>query len=90
MSEAPRSTEIDQQIEQAAPSIPVFDLRIEQEDLDAVEATLRSGWWTMGPRVAEFEQRFAAHLGCTHVVATSSCTTALHLALLAAGVEKGS
>jgi dTDP-4-amino-4,6-dideoxygalactose transaminase len=89
LSEVQGSTEVDQQIEQAAPSIPVFDLRIEQEDLDAVEATLRSGWWTMGPRVAEFEERFAAHLGCTHVVATSSCTTALHLALLTAGVGPG-
>ena len=79
----------DDQIEAAAPSIPVFDLKMEQEDLDAVERTLRSGWWTMGPRVAEFEQRFAEHLGCKHVVATSSCTTALHLGLLAAGVGPG-
>ena len=79
----------DELIGAAAPSIPVFDLRIEQEDLDAVEATLRSGWWTMGPRVKEFEERFAEHLGCKHVVATSSCTTALHLALLAAGVGPG-
>jgi dTDP-4-amino-4,6-dideoxygalactose transaminase len=79
----------DDQIEAAAPSIPVFDLKIEQEDLDAVERTLRSGWWTMGPRVAEFEERFAAHLDCRHVVATSSCTTALHLGLLAAGVGPG-
>ena len=77
---------LNEQIGEAAPSIPVFDLRIEQEDLDAVEATLRSGWWTMGPRVEEFEQRFAEHLGSKHVVATSSCTTALHLALLGAGV----
>jgi dTDP-4-amino-4,6-dideoxygalactose transaminase len=89
LSQAPRTTDDDQQIEQAAPSIPVFDLKIEQEDLDAVEATLRSGWWTMGPRVAEFEERFAEHLGCAHVVATSSCTTALHLSLLTAGVGPG-
>ena len=80
---------LDEQIGAAAPSIPVFDLKIEQEDLDAVEATLRSGWWTMGPRVAEFERRFADHLGCAHVVATSSCTTALHLALLGAEVGPG-
>jgi dTDP-4-amino-4,6-dideoxygalactose transaminase len=78
-----------EQIGAAAPAIPVFDLKIEQEDLDAVERTLRSGWWTMGPRVAEFEEQFAEHLGCAHVVATSSCTTALHLALLAAGVGPG-
>lgn len=79
----------DDQIGAAAPSIPVFDLKVEQEDLDAVEKTLRSGWWTMGPRVEEFEERFAEHLGCKHVIATSSCTTALHLALLAAGVGPG-
>jgi dTDP-4-amino-4,6-dideoxygalactose transaminase len=80
---------IDEEIGAAAPSIPVFDLRMEQEDLDAVEATLRSGWWTQGPRVEEFERVFAAHLGVRHVVATSSCTTALHLAVLAAGVGPG-
>lgn len=80
---------IDAEIAAAAPSIPVFDLRIEQEDLDAVEATIRSGWWTMGPRVEEFERVFAEHLGSKHVVATSSCTTALHLALLAAEVGPG-
>ncbi len=80
MAEAPAGT---------LPDIPVFDLRIEQEDLDAVAETLRSGWWSMGPRVAEFEQAFAEHLGCSHVVALSSCTAALHLALLAAGVGPG-
>lgn len=79
----------DEQIGAAAPSIPVFDLRIEDEDLAAVEATLRSGWWTMGPRVEEFERVFAEHLGAKHVVLCSSCTTALHLALLAAGVGPG-
>ncbi len=83
------STNADSQIDEAAPSIPVFDLRIEQEDLDAVEATLRSGWWTMGPRVEEFEEIFAESLGCGHVIATSSCTTALHLGLLCMGVGPG-
>ncbi len=79
----------DGQIRNAAPSIPVFDLRMEEEDLDAVEDALRSGWWTMGPRVEAFEQRFAEHLGCKHVIATSSCTTALHLALLGADIGPG-
>jgi dTDP-4-amino-4,6-dideoxygalactose transaminase len=86
---APPEKNIDAEIAAAAPSIPVFDLKIEHEDLDAVEATLRSGWWTMGPRVEEFERVFAEHLGSKHVVATSSCTTALHLALLAAEVGPG-
>lgn len=69
--------------------IPVFDLQVPQEDLEAVAETLSSGWWTMGPRVAEFERAFADQLGCAEVVATSSCTSALHLAMLCAGVEVG-
>ncbi|HEX7058331.1 MAG TPA: DegT/DnrJ/EryC1/StrS family aminotransferase [Solirubrobacterales bacterium] len=69
--------------------IPVFDLQVPQEDLDAVAETLSSGWWTMGPRVAEFERAFADQLGCAEVVATSSCTAALHLSMLCAGVGEG-
>lgn len=71
------------------PEIPVFDVRVEPEDLEAVGEVLRSGWLTMGPRTEEVERRFAAHLGCAHVVATSSCTAALHLACIAAGVGPG-
>lgn len=69
--------------------IPLFDLRLEPRDLEAVAETLRSGWLTMGPRTAEFERRFAEHLGARHAVAVSSCTAALHLAYLAAGVAPG-
>ena len=43
----------------------------------------------MGPRTAEFEAAFAAQLGCAHAIAVSSCTAALHLAYLAAGVGPG-
>jgi len=71
------------------PDIPFTDLRLNREDLDAVAAVLRSGWLTMGPVTAEFEQAFAAHLGCRHAVAVSSCTAALHLAYLAAGIGPG-
>jgi dTDP-4-amino-4,6-dideoxygalactose transaminase len=59
------------------------------EDVDAVVETLRSGWLTMGPRTAEFEEAFAAHLGCRHAVALSSCTAALHLAYLGLGIGPG-
>jgi dTDP-4-amino-4,6-dideoxygalactose transaminase len=69
--------------------IPVFDVRLDADDLDRVEETLRSGWLTMGPRTAEFEQAFADHLGIKHAVAVSSCTAALHLAYLAAGAGPG-
>ena len=62
---------------------------MEQEDLDAVERSLRSGWLTMGPNTAELEAVFAEHLGVAHAVAVSSCTAALHLAYLAAGVGPG-
>jgi dTDP-4-amino-4,6-dideoxygalactose transaminase len=72
-----------------APDIPLFDLRLGPEDLEAVAETLRSGWLTLGPRTQAFEQAFAEHLGCTHAVAVSSCTAALHLAYLAAGVGPG-
>src|SRR5262245_38054142 len=71
------------------PEIPLFDLRLEEEDIEAVLDVLRSGWLTMGPRTAEFEAAFAAHLGAKHAVAVSSCTAALHLSYLAAGVGPG-
>lgn len=64
---------------------PVFD---DAEAL-AVAETLRSGWVVQGPRVAEFEQLFAKFTGAEHAIATTSCTTALHLALLAAGIGPG-
>ena len=51
--------------------------------------TLRSGWLTMGPRTEAFEREFAEQLGVKHAVALSSCTSALHLAYLAAGVGPG-
>jgi dTDP-4-amino-4,6-dideoxygalactose transaminase len=74
---------------QAALEIPVFDIRIEPEDLRAVEETLLSGWLSAGPRTEEFESAFAEHLGARHVFAVSSGTAALHLACLGAGVGPG-
>jgi dTDP-4-amino-4,6-dideoxygalactose transaminase len=71
------------------PELPLFDLRLEPSDLEAVAQTLRSGWLTMGPRTAAFEEAFATQLGARHAVAVSSCTAALHLAYLAAGVGPG-
>jgi dTDP-4-amino-4,6-dideoxygalactose transaminase len=73
----------------ASPELPLFDLQLQPQDLQAVAATLRSGWLTLGPRTAEFEQAFGEHLGTGHAIALSSCTAALHLAYLAAGVGPG-
>jgi dTDP-4-amino-4,6-dideoxygalactose transaminase len=69
--------------------IPVFDVRLRERDVAAVADCLRSGWLTMGKRTEEFEAAFAQSLGVEHAVAVSSCTAALHLAYLAAGVGPG-
>jgi dTDP-4-amino-4,6-dideoxygalactose transaminase len=76
-------------VSETFPELPLFDLRLTQQDLDAVAEVLRSGWLTMGPRTAAFEEAFAAQLGARHAVALSSCTAALHLAYLGAGVGPG-
>ncbi|MFE3779759.1 DegT/DnrJ/EryC1/StrS family aminotransferase [Amycolatopsis sp. NPDC059090] len=60
-----------------------------EEEAEAVAEVVRSGWVAQGPRVAEFEQAFAAHTGSAHGVAVSSCTTALHLGLYGLGVGPG-
>jgi dTDP-4-amino-4,6-dideoxygalactose transaminase len=54
-----------------------------------VAETIRSGWLTSGPRAAELERRFAEYVGAKHALALSSGTAALHLSLLALGVEPG-
>jgi dTDP-4-amino-4,6-dideoxygalactose transaminase len=72
-----------------AKPIPVARPCIGTEEEEGVLAVLRSGWITQGPRVAEFETRFASFVGCDHAVAVSSCTTALQLALAACGVGPG-
>ncbi|MFB9733359.1 DegT/DnrJ/EryC1/StrS family aminotransferase [Ornithinimicrobium kibberense] len=57
-----------------------------EEEVAAVAEVIRSGWVAQGPRVARFERSFAARQEVGHAVATSSCTSALHLALLVAGI----
>ncbi|WP_395294622.1 DegT/DnrJ/EryC1/StrS family aminotransferase [Kitasatospora hibisci] len=73
----------------AAPAIPVMLPWLGEEEAEAAAEAVRSGWVAQGPRVAAFERAFAEHLGVPHAVAVSSCTAALHLALIGAGVGPG-
>ncbi|MCB1447306.1 MAG: DegT/DnrJ/EryC1/StrS aminotransferase family protein, partial [Rhizobiaceae bacterium] len=71
------------------PQIPVARPFLGEEEAEAVRRVILSGWVTQGPEVAAFETEFAAFVGAPHACAVSNCTTALHLALLAAGVGPG-
>ncbi len=69
--------------------IPFHRAVIDDEDIDAVVETLRTGWITTGPKVSEFEHAFAEKLGARHAVGVSSCTAAMHLAVASLGLKPG-
>jgi len=73
----------------AVHQVPFARPEFGDEEARAVAEVLRSGWVSQGPAVARFEELFAQLAGTRHAVAVSSCTTALHLALVLAGVEPG-
>src|SRR6266699_125217 len=72
-----------------APIVPFAPPRIGAAEVAEVVATLESGWLSTGPRVRQFERAFAEYVGAPHAVAVNSCTAALHLSLLAAGIGAG-
>jgi perosamine synthetase len=69
--------------------IPVMLPMLGEEEAQAAADAVRSGWVAQGPRVAEFEQAFADKVGARHAVAVSSCTAALHLAMIILEVKAG-
>ncbi|MEK6845431.1 MAG: DegT/DnrJ/EryC1/StrS family aminotransferase, partial [Nanoarchaeota archaeon] len=69
--------------------IPYGKQSISEEDFSAVSTTLQSDYLTCGPKVKEFEDKFAAYVGARYAVAVANGTAALHLACLAAGLKVG-
>ena len=69
--------------------IPIAKPYITVEEAQAAYDTILTGWITQGPKVAEFEEKFANYTGAKHAIAVSNCTTALHLSMIVAGVNSG-
>lgn len=69
--------------------IPLAKPYLDKEDAQNAYDTILTGWVTQGPRVQEFEEKFANYVGSKYAVALSNCTTALHLAMIVAGVKEG-
>jgi dTDP-4-amino-4,6-dideoxygalactose transaminase len=69
--------------------VPLSDLTVDDELSETVLEVVRSGWWSMGPRVEEFERQFASFCGTGDAIAVANGTAALHLALVALGCGPG-
>ena len=67
----------------------LFKPNISEAAIEAVAKVLRSGWIGLGPKVKEFEEKFAEYVGAKYAVATNSCSAALHLAVIVSGVRQG-
>lgn len=68
--------------------IPIAKPFLGKEEVAAAREVILSGWVSQGPKVAEFERNFASYVSSKYACAVSSCTTALHVALMATGVKK--
>ncbi len=70
-------------------NIPISTPSAGEEEWQALREPLMTGWLTQRPKVAAFEQAFAKRHQVKHAIATTSCTTALHLILIALGIGEG-
>lgn len=69
--------------------IPVAKPFLTRAEADSAYQAVLSGWVSQGPKVQEFEEKFAAYVGAKYAVAVSNCTAALHLAMVVAGIKPG-
>lgn len=69
--------------------IPVAKPFLGKDEAQSAYDTILTNWVTQGPRVQEFEEKFAAYAGSKYAVALSNCTTALHLAMIVSGIQAG-
>src|SRR5512145_843343 len=69
--------------------LPITDPKFDARELELVQQCLESGWVTQGPLTAQFEQMFAERHQATHALATTSCTAALHLAVMSLALQPG-
>src|SRR4051812_11254697 len=69
--------------------IPIAKPFLTEDEAQAAYDTILTGWITQGPKVQEFEEKFAAYTGAKYAVAVSNCTTALHLSMIVAGIGQG-
>jgi len=69
--------------------IPIAKPYLTEEDAQAAYDTIMTGWITQGPKVQEFEEKFAIYTGAKYAVAVSNCTTALHLSMIVSGIGPG-
>src|SRR5689334_10376690 len=69
--------------------VPLADVRVDEDDIAAVADVYRSGWLSMGPRIEELEEAFAAYTGAPHALAVANGTAGLHLICAAAPLGPG-
>ena len=70
-------------------NVPIARTSLTEAEIQSVLGPLRSGWLVQGPMVREFEEKWSAFTGAQHSIAVTSCTTALHLSLVALGIQPG-